>query len=531
MKILLLHLSDIHFKARTDTVLSQVQSIAATTFSRIHSAEAVFVVISGDVAYSGNREQYEIASAFLEELRAALADETDSPIHFILAPGNHDCDFSGDQSVRQALIGTVLQKDGANLSPAIVAECVKVQECFFEFRNTWGPSEKSLDDPLWAAYSFDIGGYRVVFDCLNVSWMSQLHEEQGKLIFPVEPYEYLKSEPAQIRIAILHHPLNWYSQATYRPFRKLVRTLAQIVITGHEHEQNVGENLDAESEQSTYVEGGVLQAHDHKTPPSFNVIELDLDGQQYVCELHSWNGTLFTPREVAAWQDYRQLPKKRRNELVLSDEFSKQLDDPGGAFSHPGKQKITLSDVYVFPDLLRCGGHDPKIKETVNSGSLRDLDLLTKGILLKGDEKSGKTSLVYQLFRYFHDSGCAPLLLQGSDLKPNERELKKAIEQAVSRQYGHEALIQFKQIPSAQKIAFVDDFDAPKLTNPQRAEMLRILQAEFGGLLLTVSDLFEMDEVVNEGTIRALVGFKEYALPLLSKTDYDVESSEGVVYW
>lgn len=512
MKILLLHLSDIHFKTLADTAMSQVRAIAATAISRIHSAESVFVVVSGDIAYSGNREQYEIASAFFEELRSALADETDNPIHFILVPGNHDCDFSEDQSVRQALISTVLQKDGSNITPAIIDECVKVQGCFFEFRNTWGPSEKSLDEPLWVTYPFDIGGYKVVFDCLNVSWMSQLHEEQGKHIFPVERYEHLKSEPAHIRIVIMHHPLNWYNQATYRPFRKLVRTLAQIVITGHEHEQNVGENLDAETEQSTYVEGGVLQAHDPRTPPSFNLIELDLDEQKYACELHTWNGTLFAPQEVAAWQDYRLLPKKRRNELVLSDDFNKQLEDPGGAFSHPGKKNITLSDIYVFPDLLRCGGHDPKIKETVNAGSLRDHELLTKGVLLKGDEKSGKTSLIYQLFRHFHDSGCAPLLLSGSNLKPTERDLKKAIEQAAAHQYGHDAVTRFKQTPSAQKIVFVDDFDIQKLTNSQRAEILRMLQAEFGGVLLTVSDLFEMDEVINEGSIRALRGFREFAL-------------------
>lgn len=441
-----------------------------------------------------------------------MAAETDSPIYFILVPGNHDCDFSGDQSVRQALIGTVLQKDGVGLTASIIAECVKVQRSFFEFRDTWASQEKALDDKLWVTYPFDVGGYKIVFDCINVAWMSQLHEQQGKLIFPVEPYEHLKGEPAQIRIAVLHHPLNWYHQATYRPFRKLVRTLAQIVITGHEHEQNVGEILDAESEQSTYVEGGVLQAHDHKTLPSFNLIELDLDEQKYACELYIWDGVLFAPQEIAAWQDYRPLPKKRRNELALSDEFSKQLDDPGGAFSHPGKQKITLSDVYVFPDLLHCGGHDPKIKETVSSGSLRDIQLLANGVLLKGDEKSGKTSLVYQLVRHFHDCGCAPLLLHGSTMRPTERDLGKAIDQAVAHQYGPDAVTRFKQTSSVQKIVFIDDFDIQKLTNLQRAEILRMLRSEFGGVLLTVSDLFEMDEVINEGPIHALVGFKEYAL-------------------
>lgn len=53
MKILLLHLSDIHFKTRADAILLQAKSIASTAILRIHSAEAVYVVASGDIAYSG----------------------------------------------------------------------------------------------------------------------------------------------------------------------------------------------------------------------------------------------------------------------------------------------------------------------------------------------------------------------------------------------------------------------------------------------------------------------------------------------
>lgn len=512
MKILVLHLSDIHFKSQNNPVMTHARAIAATATSRIQSASTIFIVISGDIAYSGARTEYETASAFLEELKNALNEETGVPIYFILAPGNHDCDFSGEQSVRDALIANLLQSGGSNPQTAIIRECIKVQHNFIEFRNSWGPVEKSLDEALWLSYPFNIEGYQISFDCLNVAWMSQLHEKQGQLIFPVEPFEHLKSEHTHLRIAVLHHPLNWYGQPSYKPFRKFIRSLAQIIITGHEHEQNVGENFDAESDHSAYIEGGVLQAEDEYTSPSFNIIELDLSEDHYSCELHVWNGSIFVPRETAAWQDYRPLPHKKNNELSLTKDFFKKLDDPGGAFTHSGKQDLNLSDIYVFPDLRHNEEDISKLKDTVNSGIFRDSTLLVRGILVKGDEKAGKTSLIYQLFKHFYDNGFAPLLLSGSDLKPNEKELKHAVDQAIVTQYGRDSLVKFRQTPTNKKILFVDDFDLLKYTNIQRSEILMLLRLEFGGLLITVSNLFEIDEVISKGSITSLVGFKEYAL-------------------
>ena len=512
MKILLIHLSDIHLKSTSDPILARAKSVAATANSRIHSASAVFIVISGDIAFSGKRAEYEAASVFLEDLRAALTEETEAPIYFILSPGNHDCDFSGDQSVRKSLIENV-QSGSGNPSAAIVSECIKVQHSFEEFRSAWCPPDKSLDNALLVTYPFDIEGYKVSFDCLNVAWMSQLNEKQGQLVFPVEQFEPLKSESTHLRIAVLHHPLNWYAQKSYKPFRKFIRSLAQIVITGHEHEQNVGENLDVESEHSVYIEGGVLQGENKNTPPSFNIVELDLSEDNYSSEQHIWNGTIFAPQEIAAWQNYRPLPHKKSNELTLTKEFTKKMEDPGGAFIHPGKQDLNLSDLYVYPDLRHNEEEEAsKLKNTVSSGIFRDHSLLTKGILIKGDEKSGKTSLIYQLYKNHYDNGLVPLFLCGANLKPSEKELAQAVDHAVVQQYGKDSLDQFKQIPTAKKMLFVDDFDVHKLTNSQRSDILNHLRSEFGGLLLTVSNLFEIDEIVSEGTITSLVGFKEYGL-------------------
>ena len=512
MKILLLHLSDIHFRMRDNVVSSRARAIAASTFAKLRSTQAVFVIVSGDIAFSGAREEYDVASTFFQTLRNVFMEETESPIYFILSPGNHDCELTGDLSIRDAVINQVVQTDGNSTAPAMIEECIKVQANFAAFRHAWEADNKVYEDPLWVTYAFDIAGHKVLFDCLNVAWMSERQEKPGKLVFPVERYKSFASDLADIRILVLHHPLNWYSQSTHRPFRTLVRSLANIVITGHEHEQNFGENKDVESGQSIYIEGGALQTHDGAPGSSFNIIEIDFDDQQYACDLHAWDGELYAPQEVPAWQGYHPLSVRCRNDLPFVNEFCQQIDDPGAAFSHPGKQKISLSDIFVFPDLRRRAARAVKKKDVINAATLMDVKMLAGGVLVQGDEKTGKTSLIYHLLRRYHDNGLCPLLLEGSRLRENERELKQAISQAVARQYGKSGLVKFGQAPLARKIVFVDDFDVQRLTNTQRGRILDILRKEFGGLLLTVSNLFDLGDIISEEPIRPLAGCEKYEL-------------------
>ncbi len=55
MKAVLLHLSDIHIKTKKDPVLGVAKDIAACTYSSLPSTSRVFIVVSGDVAFSGEK--------------------------------------------------------------------------------------------------------------------------------------------------------------------------------------------------------------------------------------------------------------------------------------------------------------------------------------------------------------------------------------------------------------------------------------------------------------------------------------------
>ena len=253
MKLLVLHLSDIHFQKSTDPVLKRVPAILAATRPYLPNVRLIIVVVSGDIAQSGSKDEYRLATRFFADLRGRMKGEASVPLHFVVAPGNHDCDFRDDQSVRHLVVGEILKKSGP-IGSSFLNTTTKVQKEFFSFRRGLH-SEPALakDDPLWSCYRFSLDHFKVSFDVLNASWISTRYEQQGDLLFPYERYAELNHGEDDLRICVLHHPFNWYSQSNYREFRSFVHRRCDFILTGHEHHGAFRETEDAADGSCIYV--------------------------------------------------------------------------------------------------------------------------------------------------------------------------------------------------------------------------------------------------------------------------------------
>lgn len=75
MTAVVVHLSDIHIKTTKDPILQRGSAIAAATFAFLPSASHVFIVCSGDVAYSGTKDEYKAASRLFVEIEAATPEQ------------------------------------------------------------------------------------------------------------------------------------------------------------------------------------------------------------------------------------------------------------------------------------------------------------------------------------------------------------------------------------------------------------------------------------------------------------------------
>ena len=338
----------------------------------------------------------------------------------------------------------------------------------------------------------------MLHDVLNVSWVSQLNEEQGHLFFPIHRYSEKTSDAIQsnVRVAVMHHPLNWYGQSMYRPFRMFIRQLAHILITGHEHQGNIGVNYDVESERSAYVEGRLLQAQNQPSDSSFNIIVLDLAASQFSSTAYSWTGDRYEAIEKESWSDYRELPAKKSNPFQIEKAFEETLDDPGAFLTHSNKANICLADVYVYPDLKSMGIDDRR--EYTNASMLLRPEFTVNGVLLAGEEKTGRTSLLFQLYREYYDRAFVPLLLNGKDLKRGtDQDIRNAIKRGVETQYGRTQVASFEQLGKERKLLLIDDLDEAQTNSAAaRSKLLTYLQKRFAHLVGTVSEMFEIRECI-----------------------------------
>ena len=512
MTIILLHLSDIHIRDSHDPILKKASAIAKCGYSTSATASHLYIVVSGDIANSGEAAQYALASQFLNDIKADLVRETHLPVSFVVVPGNHDCDFSKDSGTRNAVLQTL--DTGNPADDSMIETCTAIQHEFFNFRSSLEASAPGTGDNLWRAYSFDIEGRKVNFECLNVSWVSRIKEKPGTLHFPFERYAESRDAEATLNIVVMHHPFNWYSQGMYRPFRRFLRQRADILLTGHEHEGNVGFVDDAEAGKGAFVEGCVLQHKGHLASSSFNVIVVDLDTEQFSSTRYEWDNSAYKQTEEGSWSAYRDLPTKRPGGFRITESFQARIDDPGAFLKHPSGSSIALSDIFVYPDLRKVETSNAKRRTLLSATHLQSVPSDNEFVVIEGDEKSGRTSLLLQLYQNFHDRGFCPLLLEGRALKrAYPTEIDSVLHRALVDQYGSDSPPAFLQLERSKKILLLDNFDETPLRDANaQTDVLLYLKKKFHYGIVTVDEIFEINELLSSGEAAPIKAEQRYRL-------------------
>jgi hypothetical protein len=135
MRVAVIHFSDIHFQEGSNALVSRVDRIVAAIRPTLQEVNAVLFAVTGDVAFSGSRQQYQIALDFFSRVRAGIcAADAEMPVHFVFIPGNHDCNFQLSDDVRPALLETLPAKvETIDPSGEIVQLVTKAQDNFFSF--------------------------------------------------------------------------------------------------------------------------------------------------------------------------------------------------------------------------------------------------------------------------------------------------------------------------------------------------------------------------------------------------------------
>ena len=513
MSLVIAHLSDIHIKNDHDKILAKGEKIAGVIRAYQGSNHHCFVVVSGDIAFSGTQPQYELAQQLLSAVVDSLGTSFATPVQVIVAPGNHDCDFTKHGQVRDMLLDGLNGKPHDEVEDSTIGVCAAVQDEFFKFRENINQSRKTADSKLWTRYDYEVDGQNISFDCLNFAWSSKLHEGQGELIFPIEKYNAELEKKSDLRIFLFHHPMPWIRQGQYQTLRSKIRANADVVLTGHEHFGSATEVSDKRNGDSVIFEGACLQENGQEDSSEFNIINIDLGSGDYQFDRYCYRDNEYhkDPAEEKG-SVFKQAPRRIRNGLSIQDEHMAWLVDPGANFTHPYKQKIELSDIFIYPELEPFSSDEMQLS-SITSRKIVDSIESDECVLIKGDEKYGKTALLKIFNTEFFDAGYTPVFIDATKIsKVSNNDLTKIYHKAIGHQYGDDSIGKYLSICRSRKIILLDSFDKSKVPDRFQHKIVSFFRSQADKVIVTANDSMEFSEVLNPDISEEMAHFVHFKL-------------------
>ena len=211
---------------------------AAAQVAKLSDGHATGILVTGDIAYGGRKDEYRVAAEFLDSLASAVGcKKTDVQV----VPGNHDIDW--DEISHS--VDWMLREIKANGEPKLDAFLASAndREALYRRFNAYRPFAEGYDCPLdgdgglAGDRSIELAPGRVLrFIGLNSALVCAKKDEQGTLLLGARQ-RVLPRTIGEELVVLAHHPLPWLQDS--EDARRYVRTRARVFISGHEHDPSV----------------------------------------------------------------------------------------------------------------------------------------------------------------------------------------------------------------------------------------------------------------------------------------------------
>lgn len=241
MKAVFVHLSDIHFGQEKDggtgaenadakkRLIEDARTEVGKLRGKVHG-----VIVSGDIAYSGQEEEYVLAAEWLAELTDAIGCER-TDVQMI--PGNHDIDRTKITNTIDSVLYSIREGGDEWLDRHLDNEddCKVLYERFDAYKGFALDyrCELDLNGEISMSATLDLAPGRAIrFVRLNSALICSSKKEEGKLILG-KRQRMLPIEDGVEIIVLSHHPLGWFQDS--EKARGFLHGRARVFISGHEH--------------------------------------------------------------------------------------------------------------------------------------------------------------------------------------------------------------------------------------------------------------------------------------------------------
>ena len=294
-----LHISDIHMRPR-DAWPQQVVMTAMCEDIRAKRPDrpADFVLVTGDLAFGGKAEEYELVRDFLYELSAASGVAVD---RIFCIPGNHDIDrdrqrfcFQGARSALQDAASTdaFLGNPDADDFRTLLAR----QEGYRNFQESSFANQQRLPTPDGLGYvaRLIIDGVRLAIIGLDTAWLANggIEDHMKLLLGERQLLNALSladesADPPHIVVAMGHHPLHLLQDFDRRAALRRIEGKCHFYHCGHLHEPEERSGGQTPGGCVTVAAGASFETRQSHNTYSF--VRLDLRRAERTIETHRYS--------------------------------------------------------------------------------------------------------------------------------------------------------------------------------------------------------------------------------------------------
>lgn len=482
-QLCIVQLTDFHFgKELQANSCKRADDILETIKTNIKSG-TVLLLVTGDIAYSGKKNEYRSASLFFDYLVEQLGKlEYHSKVYIL--PGNHDVQDPRKSTERFADSQYDLD--------------IKKMASFYEFANKYD-NRFVLGQP--EPITFEVEGTPVSISGFNSAPLSTIvGDDKGFHLLRTAQCGLLDNTPdSGLHIFASHHGPEWFRDNDRLSLEKLLSDSIDFAFFGHEHmgqSRCVG-GLSGES--CVVVRGGTYSLYDD-AQSAYKMLLIrfgEFGSYEFAERVYGWEASAQIHAPLDEAHSYRRYIKSKMY-------FRPRSDYVNELFETEDNSSESFKDSFVFPSLkeeIATGTKDGELrindqKLISDIHSFMEFLFDVKTLEIHSDIRAGKSSLLKAIYRESLAMGYSPLLLTPDY---STGSITRTLSTIIEDQYGdtREAAELFRRIPREKVLLLVDDFDSLKRKN-KKSDVIKSMLKTAGNIVLITakSFTFELDETV-----------------------------------
>lgn len=341
-KVTWIHISDLHFRVDQAYGASVVLgTLLRDVRQRIQQDELYpdFIVVTGDIAYSGKESEYTLARHFFDDLLQVTGLSKD---RLFPVPGNHDVDRDritvGAQSIGNSLTGR--ERANAVLDTTSDRELMLARfEGYGNFVSDYLDGYLRFDtEHYYYVRTLDLAAQRVAILGLNSAWLCASDADRAKGLLIGERQVRAALERAgethpTLVLALLHHSFDWLRDFDCRGSAAMLYDNCDFILHGHLHHTATTQVHSPDGVATVLACGACYETRDY--PNMYNWVHLDVEsglGTMYLRRYSSERGGFWAPDTLT----YRNVPEgnyrfvlaNNTNRTVTQDSAQRQKSVP-----------------------------------------------------------------------------------------------------------------------------------------------------------------------------------------------------------